>query len=81
MHNSFDVEEANGKFVVVSHNFREIIGIGSDAKEAIQDLNRKIIYYRDNNEKEFNDRIRARIKKGMACECGEKLEAPVVAIM
>lgn len=80
MHNTFDVSENGGIFLASSHNFPEFSGEGTSREEAITSLNRAIIHYIDNNPVEYNRRIRDRIKRGLKCECGEKLDGPIVAI-
>lgn len=82
MHNSFDlIELSQGKWRASSHNFPEFVGEGKNEKEALEVMNRKIIHYKQNNLEAYNQRLRDRLKKGLACECGVKLDSPVLAIM
>lgn len=80
-HNTFDIEKRDGSFFCSSHNFPEFEGVGESESEAINDLNRKLIYYKDNNPVAWHKRIKSRIEKGLSCECGVKLNGQILAIM
>lgn len=67
----------DGKYLAKSHNFPEFSGVGEDEEKARMEMNRKIVYYADNNKKAFYARIAARTKKGLLCECGVKLDDDV----
>lgn len=74
MHNSFDLNQVGADWIVKSHNFPEIQASGSDPKQAIANLNRAIIYYKDNNQKEYLTRIKERLQRGWECACGEPIK-------
>ena len=80
MHNTFDVQIKDQLFVVTSHNFPDMCGTGISFSRAITDLNKKLVYYADNNPVEYKNKLQARLKRGLSCECGEKLESDVIAI-
>ena len=74
MHNSFDITKEGEKFLAKSHNFPEFTGEGDTEPKAIDDLHRKLTYYKDNNFNEFTKRIKDRVRRGLACECGVKID-------
>ena len=79
-HDTWDMIEEDGHFYCQSHNFPECIGEGDSAEEAWNSMDRQIVYYADNNKKAFVKRINARVTKGMACECGKKLDGKPLVI-
>lgn len=81
IHNTFDAnQDADDSWRAVSHNYPEFTGVGPTKSAAIDNLNRQIIYYADNNKAEFHRRVKERITKGLYCNCGIKLEEPARAI-
>lgn len=75
MHNSFTTNQiSENSWSATSHNFPEFSGTGNTEAEAIAAMNRAIVYYKDNNNSEFLNRIRARVQNGLACACGEPLK-------
>lgn len=80
MHNTFDIKEEGGLFKSYSHNFPEFVGEGADENKAIEAMSAKIAHYALNKPKAYNARIKDRIKRGLYCECGVRLEEPVLAI-
>jgi len=81
MHNSFDVNKlSGGQYEAISHNFSNVIGIGDTEQEAIDNMDRQIIYFADNNPKEFQKLIRQRINSGLECGCGKKLEGEPLGV-
>ena len=80
-HNSFDIKQVGDKFEARSHNFPEFVGVGTTEAEAVNLMDRMILYYRDNNPAAYVDRIKARIKKGLACDCGIKLDGQVLGVI
>lgn len=79
MHNTFTVSFENNKFVSRSHNFPDIYGEGATDNESLEDMNRKIIYFKDNNPKQFVKNIRDRVAGGLECNCGYQLTDTVLA--
>lgn len=78
MHNSFDVKLHLGLFEATSHNFPNCVGKGGTEKDALADMDRKIIYLADNYPMEFGSSCQERAKHGLECACGVKLkEAPL----
>lgn len=75
IHNSFDVSLSDYGYVAISHNFKEISGQGKTEAEAINDMDRKIKYYQDNDPQGFMKNLRQRIENGMRCGCGLKLKS------
>lgn len=76
IHNTFDIIPFDDGYKTKSHNFPEFEGEGKTITEAIDNLQRKIVYYADNFPKEFRKRIYSRIKRGLECECGVRLTEP-----
>lgn len=81
MHNSFDVEKLeDGKFRAVSHNFKDAEGIAETEQGAIESMIRAVLYIRDNDNVRFKLNYSERIKNGLKCCCGEKLDGDVLAV-
>lgn len=81
-HNSFDIEILpDGSYQAVSHNFRECIGEGPTEKEALDQMDRKIMYLADNSPQEYKNRIRERLRAGLECACGHELKGKILGIV
>lgn len=80
LHNTFDISEKDGVFTATSHNFKGIKGEADSEEKAIDNLNRAIIAYSDNYPLEFKKNIKDRMKEGLQCGCGLKLEEPALKI-
>ena len=80
-HQTFDLDkDASGKWRATSHNFPSISVEANSDQAAIIMLNRAICHYRDNNPQEYKKNIKHRIKTGLECMCGHKLEEPAISI-
>lgn len=78
MHNTFDLNPSGNKWVAQSHNFTDCVGEGKTKEEAIQKMNQKIIYFKDNFPKQFKQNIKNRLKNNLECLCGHPLtETPL----
>lgn len=80
-HNSFDVVETDGKFVATSHNFPECVGRGKTREIAIDQMDRAIIYLKDNDPKRYIKNVKARLEHGLECGCGLPLEGQVMGVI
>lgn len=75
MHNSFDLKEVGpNQWTASSHNFPDITASGSDPKQAVANLNRAIIYFKNNDPKAYQKQIKERLQRGWECACGEPLK-------
>lgn len=84
-HNTFDLEqeiEGEGKssWTCKSHNFPECVGSGETDKDAINDMNRQLIYIKKNDVNRFKANIKYRIKNNLECMCGYKMDSEVVGV-
>jgi|1_EtaG_2_1085319.scaffolds.fasta_scaffold00841_13 uncharacterized protein YoaH (UPF0181 family) len=78
-HNTFDINEIDaGKYEAKSHNFPECVAEGESPGEAIDLMNRKIMYIKDNQPAVYKKNIEDRVSKGLACKCGVKLDLATV---
>ena len=77
-HNSFTVKpiEIDGvtSYECKSHNYQGIVGNGISEKEAIDDMINKLEQLRINDPKAFKESIKKRLKMGLECMCGVKME-------
>lgn len=72
-HNSFDIvpNHLGQGFLAKSHNFPGVSGAGETPTEAIQALNRAVIYHLDNTPNALKLSITNRKALNQACLCGK----------
>ena len=71
-HNTFDIVKEGEVFKCQSHTF-PCVGEGKSEAEAIDQMDRKIMYLRDNEPLNYKQIIDSHLKKGWKCGCGEPL--------
>ena len=70
MHNTFDIEQDATGFKAISHNFKEVVGSGKSEREAIINMENKIVYLADNDPVQFNKWLDLRRQNRVTCLCG-----------
>lgn len=80
-HNSFDLVWKGNRFVATSHNFPECVGEARKKEDAIDLMDRKIIYLKDNEPKRYIKNLRDRIENGLECGCGKTLDGQIMGVI